>query len=330
MATTNPPQHYDLIGDIHGHYLKLRLLLDHLGYRPHGASFRHPQGRQVIFLGDYIDRGPQIREVLHLVRAMVESGDALAILGNHEYNAILYHTADGKGGWLRERRLDRDSGLRVSLAQFADRQDEWADWLEWMKQLPLFLDLGCLRAVHACWDEKRIPRLAGQSLANRDFLHASARPLSPEHRAVENVLKGPEMRMPEGLVYHDKEGVARKSVRVRWWDLPSQARVSHLALPEPFDVPGDAPPHEIRRVPCYGPDKPPVFFGHYWLPPHRRRAPLAPNLACLDFSAARGDHPLVAYRWQGESVLRAEHFAACDRPELLLAPVANLFGVKSA
>ena len=40
-----------------------------------------------LFLGDYLDRGPEIREVLHTVRGMVEAGDALAILGNHESNA---------------------------------------------------------------------------------------------------------------------------------------------------------------------------------------------------------------------------------------------------
>jgi hypothetical protein len=299
---------FDLIGDIHGQHAKLLALLHHLGYQPHGRSFRHPDGRKIIFLGDYIDRGPQVREVLHLVRAIVESGDAHAIMGNHEYNAILYHTPDGHGDWLRPRRLDRDSGLRVSLEQFAGRMDEWADWLEWMKRLPMFLDLGALRAVHACWDVKRIPRLLGQSLADPAFLHASAQRMSPEHRAVENILKGPEMQMPDGYLFHDKEGITRHSIRVRWWNLPAQARISHLAMPEPFDVPGDAPPHEIRRVPCYGPDEPPVFFGHYWLPPDHPRAPLAPNLACLDFSAARGDHPLVAYRWEGEQNLKPDHF----------------------
>jgi hypothetical protein len=301
--------HFDLIGDIHGHYDKLARLLHHLGYQIHGDSFRHPEGRKIIFLGDYIDRGPKVRQVLHLVRAMVEAGDALAIMGNHEYNAILYHEPDGHGDWLRPRRLDRDSGLRVSLAQFADHQGEWVEWLEWMKRLPLFLDLEGLRAVHACWDAKRIPHLHGKSLADPDFLHASARRMSPEHRAVENILKGPEIKMPEGYSFLDKEGVPRDSIRARWWNLPELARVSHLAVPEPFDVPGDALPHQIRRVPCYGLEEPPVFCGHYWLPPHRPHVPLAPNIACLDFSAAHGDHPLVAYQWDGEQRLLKAKFS---------------------
>ena len=122
-------QPYDLIGDIHGQHTKLTDLLAKLGYEPLGEGFRHPGGRKVIFLGDYIDRGPKVREVLVTVRSMVESGDALAIMGNHEYNAVCWHTPNGRGGWLRPRLLDRDSGLKVTLKQFAVREDEWSEWL---------------------------------------------------------------------------------------------------------------------------------------------------------------------------------------------------------
>jgi hypothetical protein len=300
-------KHYDLIGDIHGHHDKLTTLLNKLGYLPHGESFHHPEGRKVIFLGDYIDRGPKVREVLHTVRAMVEAGDALAIMGNHEFNAILYHTPDGKGDWLRPRRLDRDSGLRVTLDQFANHEDEWRGWLEWMRRLPMFLDLGDLRAVHACWDTQRIKRLDGKCLTDDEFLFACAKRGSKLHSAVDHVLKGPEMDMPEGCLYHDKEGIARRSVRVRWWDIPETARVTHLAMPTPFDEPGDADPLYLRRVPNYGPDEPPVFFGHYWMPASREKAPLRHNLACLDFSAAR-EGPMVAYRWNGERDLTPLNF----------------------
>lgn len=300
-------QFYDLIGDIHGQHDKLTTLLRRLGYQSVGDGFRHPEGRRVIFLGDYIDRGPKVREVLITVRAMMENGDALAIMGNHEYNAVCYHTPDGKGDWLRPRRLDRDSGLRTTTAQFVGREDEWVEWLEWMRRLPMYLDLGELRAVHACWDARRIAWLEDKSLVDDEFLHASAQRGTPHHRAVDNVLKGPEMAMPEGFCYHDKEGITRTVVRVRWWDIPDQARVSHLAMPTPFDVPGEAAPHELRRVPRYHPDAPPVFFGHYWMPASREKSPLRHNLACLDFSAAR-EGPLVAYRWNGERVLSADNF----------------------
>lgn len=95
------------------------------------------------------------------------------------------------------------------------------------------------------------------------------------------------MAMPEGCLLHDKEGIARRTVRVRWWDIPEVARVSDLSMPVPFDVPGDAVPHELRRGTQYHPEEPPVFFGHYWMPADQEKAPLRHNLACLDFSAAR-------------------------------------------
>ena len=93
---------YDLIGDIHGHAEELVQLLEALGYRKTQGVYRHPE-RKVVFLGDFIDRGPQIRSVLELARPMVEEGAALAILGNHELNALAYHTQDedSPGEYLR-------------------------------------------------------------------------------------------------------------------------------------------------------------------------------------------------------------------------------------
>src|SRR5205807_1986313 len=66
---------YDLIGDIHGHADELVQLLDVLGYEKGGGVYHHPD-RRLIFLGDFIDRGPQIRRVLEIVRPMVEAGHA--------------------------------------------------------------------------------------------------------------------------------------------------------------------------------------------------------------------------------------------------------------
>ena len=304
-------QLYDLIGDIHGQHAKLVQLLGALGYEVQGnqiaATWRHPEGRKVIFLGDYIDRGPAIRETLFTVRAMVAAGDALAIMGNHEYNVICTETPDGKGGFLRPEEKNRGGQLETKR-QFSGHEQEWQDWKAWMKRLPMFLELNGLRAVHACWDGRRIERLRGQSIEDLDFLIRSATPMTSEHRAVENVLKGPELPMPAGCSFYDKEGIPRSRVRVRWWNLPAASRVSHLAMPEPFDLPGDVPAYELRRIPNYSPDEPPVFFGHYWLPPTREREPLAANVACLDFSAAFGDNRLTAYRWQGEQTLSAENF----------------------
>ena len=56
----------------------------------------------------------------------------------------------------------------------------------------------------------------------------------------------------------------------------------------------------------YNGDKP-VFFGRYWwtgIP-----GPLAPKVACVDYSAGMGG-PLVAYRWDGEEELEARGFVS--------------------
>jgi hypothetical protein len=91
---------YDIIGDVHGNLAKFEELLRQLGYVEGSGAFQHPE-RQAVFVGDLIDRGDENLRVVALVRAMVESGAARVIMGNHEFNAIAYATDDpadpGKG-----------------------------------------------------------------------------------------------------------------------------------------------------------------------------------------------------------------------------------------
>ena len=62
---------YDIIGDIHGHSDELEALLVKMEYRFLDGCYRHPD-RVVIFLGDFIDRGPKQRRVLQIVMSMVQ------------------------------------------------------------------------------------------------------------------------------------------------------------------------------------------------------------------------------------------------------------------
>ena len=71
---------FDVIGDVHGCLAELRGLLRRLGYT--GAG--HPEGRKAVFLGDLVDRGPDVHGVVTLVMAMVRDGHALCVPGNHE------------------------------------------------------------------------------------------------------------------------------------------------------------------------------------------------------------------------------------------------------
>ena len=84
---------YDIIGDIHGHADALKALLADMGYRDRAGAWRHP-ARQAVFVGDFIDRGPSQLETVDIVRRMVDVGGALAVMGNHELNAIAWFLPD--------------------------------------------------------------------------------------------------------------------------------------------------------------------------------------------------------------------------------------------
>src|SRR5207253_10835951 len=79
---------FDIIGDVHGCYEELIALLVQHGYKinegPTAPSMTPPDGRRAIFVGDLVDRGPKIPQVLRLVMKMVEDGTAFCVPGNHD------------------------------------------------------------------------------------------------------------------------------------------------------------------------------------------------------------------------------------------------------
>ena len=93
-------QGYDLVGDVHGHADPLHRLLDRLDYTEVEGVFRYPE-RKMIFVGDFIDRGPHQREALRIARSMCEAGEAMAVMGNHEFNAIGWAAQNKDGQFLR-------------------------------------------------------------------------------------------------------------------------------------------------------------------------------------------------------------------------------------
>lgn len=301
---------YDLIGDIHGQHEKLVTILHALGYLPRGefSGWVHPEGRKVIFLGDYIDRGPKVREVLREVRAMVANGDALAILGNHEFSAVLHHAS---GAPLAKASKD----LQGTITQFEGFESEWTGFLDWIRGLPLFLDLGGLRAVHACWDERAIAELQSGTLDDESLLRVCLERSSASRKAAERLLLGPTLSVPDDALVLNSKGMPLPSIRVRWWNLPtSDYPIGDLVFPEALSARGSIESLSLSGFPNYPMEAPPVFFGHYWLPPDGEKNPVTPNLACLDFSAGIGNAPLVAYRWDGEQVLSEEKFFFTVRP----------------
>ena len=90
---------FDFIPDIHGQSVKLCALLERLGWRRTPAGWvNDAPTREIVFLGDFIDRGPDNAGVIAAVRSLIDSGKARAVMGNHELNAIHYHSVDPKTG----------------------------------------------------------------------------------------------------------------------------------------------------------------------------------------------------------------------------------------
>ena len=134
---------FDVIGDVHGCREELEALLVELGYAPVEGVWSHPAGRRLIFLGDLVDRGPDVPGVLDIVMAMVAWDTALCVLGNHE--AKLAKS-------LRGRDVKPTNGLAVSLAQLEARTATYREQVvAFIAGLPahLVLDAGRLVVAHA-------------------------------------------------------------------------------------------------------------------------------------------------------------------------------------
>lgn len=306
---------YDIIGDIHGEHVPLKALLSKLDYVERDGIYRHPN-RTVIFLGDFIDRGRHQREVVDLARRMIEAGTAKSVMGNHEYNAIAYATPDLDGGYLRAHSDKNTRQHQAFLDAYANSPQDYADTIAWFKTLPLWLDLGDLRVIHACWDELLINRVldsqAGSAHLSDVLLVRSCQPSEWEYSAIETLLKGKEVRLPNGTTFRDKEGTERHYIRIRWWD--REATTYQAAFLGPESARTTIPEDDIHgdHLIYYSHAAPPVFLGHYWMDDDP--VPLAHNIACLDYSVARPGGKLVAYRWNGEKKLSERNFV--EQPSL--------------
>lgn len=293
----------DLIGDIHGHADKLEELLLKMGYAKSKNGYSHPE-RTVLFVGDYIDRGPKIRETLQIVKAMVDNENAIALIGNHEYNALCFHFQDSEGGHLRKHLIKNIKQHYETLFQFQNRQTEYEEYLEWFKTLPLYYETDQFRAVHACWDNSNIDYLRKSLVKDRltdELIYQSVKKGTALNEAIEQTLKGKELKMPKDLTFVDKDETIRTEIRIKWWEDPSLLTYKSIsvepisALPEEqIDV------SDLTSLDFYGNKDKNVFFGHYWLAGEPNL--LKENICCLDYSIAKAGK-LVAYRLNEETIL---------------------------
>lgn len=305
--------HYDIIGDIHGHAAELRQLLLNLGYKRSGYGFRHNE-RKIVFVGDFIDRGPTNAEVIQIARAVVEDGYGHAVMGNHEYNAIAFHTRRPNSTEFFRDRIDKNQQQhQATLDQLSSQ--EMREAINWFKTLPVAIELDGFRVVHASWQPRDIQVIeaAFDTLGcfTADFLISASNHGSPLHQAIENVLKGPELQLPQGHSFVDKGGHKQYRTRVRWYADPTGMNLQDYSIGAGADLPDVSVPEDPNlNIEHYSATEPPVFFGHYWL--QGDPGPFAPNVACVDYSVANKGK-LCAYQWSpGETVLNADRYSCVD------------------
>lgn len=313
MALDNGVDGYDLIGDVHGCGRTLIRLLEKLGYRVEDGIFRHP-GRKVIFLGDLIDRGPSIRLAVSVAKRMVDAGEAHIVMGNHEVNALAYcHEApsNSEREWLRDHSPRNNRIIGRTLEQFHAHPLEWENCLAWFMTMPLYLELDGIRVVHACWDDDLVADLRERfpdARIDREFLIESTRHGSFAQRVLDRLTRGTQIPLPPGVVIRSGDGFTRRSFRTHFWC--RSPRTYGDVVFQPDNLPHGLEQRELNdeersRLVYYPESAPPLFVGHYWC----KGVPALPraNIACLDYSAVKYGR-LVAYRWDGETVLDANRF----------------------
>lgn len=156
---------FDIVGDVHGCFDELIELLTKMGYETGQGlgAWYHPAGRKLIFVGDLVDRGPKIPEVMRLVMDSVNFGSALCVPGNHDVKFM-------RKVWGKDVQITH--GLAESLAQFETYEQHYrgfsrvaADFIHKLVS-HYVLDDGKLVVAHAGMKESMQGRGSG---AVREF-----------------------------------------------------------------------------------------------------------------------------------------------------------------
>lgn len=115
-----------VVGDIHGCYDELDRLYQEISKHAQGEDFK------IIFVGDYIDRGPNSKDVISYVRFCVNEYGHVALMGNHEDMFV--------GG----ERL-----YAMATLQSYEGSYDLEDDIQWMKKLPKYYEDDTIIVVHA-------------------------------------------------------------------------------------------------------------------------------------------------------------------------------------
>lgn len=143
-AHTLEPDLTYAIGDIHGHFEKLDQLLTKCIEHSAGRTFR------IICLGDYVDRGPQSKDVVQFLMAAQDSyaGRLVCLRGNHEQMMV---TAARNSAPDNITRHWLANGGQATLASYGVDEAPFipGSHIEWLAALPLMFRSQGRLYVHA-------------------------------------------------------------------------------------------------------------------------------------------------------------------------------------
>ena len=313
-STLNLPEgYYDIIGDVHGYYRELTLLLEKMGYTCRDGVWQHTE-RTAVFIGDFISRGPDSRGVLTLIRSMVENKTGYAILGNHELNAIGYFTLSKSGKSITQLAPSNKKQMENIREQFKGEPDLLIDYIKWLRRLPFFLNLGSIRVVHAYWNDKHVQTIEKsitEGKLTKKLIKEIFRTESEFSVAVRQTTRGIEINLPKNLIIKDDKNIRRTNFRIKWWESPHGKTFRELSFGNRFILPNYTVPLQILfPFSVYEANQPILFFGHYCI--SSGHLIMKPNVCCVDNCLA-GFGRLAAYRWNGEKDLTETNFVFENR-----------------
>lgn len=198
------PSQIFAIGDVHGCAAELRTLLNKLPLRPQST---------VVFLGDYIDRGPEVRSVIDTILELGKSYRVVPLKGNHEamfLDFLARPRSEAAGMFIY-------NGGSATLASYGDEDGDYHLPLEhrlFFNGLQLSFDTEDHFFVHAGLPEVPIEELDASQHADemiwvrKPFLNSTYRwskRVVHGHSAVEEVeLRPNRINIDTGCVYRGK------------------------------------------------------------------------------------------------------------------------------
>ncbi len=295
----------DFIGDIHGYYNNLISLLIKLDYQHINNSWYHSK-RKALFLGDFINRGNNSLKTLVLIKKMVETGNAFAILGNHELYFLEYYYSIKHN---RETKLSQAhiNQIEKVFSEFTSFK-EVDIYAAWLASLPLFIELKNVRAVHAYWSDKNLKQIIKHQ-NNKRFTNKKLKNIfkqkSKFSKAVWQTVKGIEFRIPKSVL-KENPNIKQSKFRIKWWLDSKNMSLKEISFDSRVELPNlKIRKKSIKNYKIYKNHEPILFFGHYCL--RNRNHILRDNLCCLDGCIAGDGKHILAYRWFGEKELKAEN-----------------------